>query len=85
MFSSSSSFFPSPVHLFYHLKSHADPLLPPKRYTVYRRVVGYYSDNPTGGSGGEDAFDMRKSLNRDVEKKYVRENGENFLVKPEDL
>lgn len=33
-------------------------------YTVYRRVIGYYS-------GEEDAFDMRKALPRDVEKKSV--------------
>lgn len=29
-------------------------------YTVYRRVLGYYS-------GEEDAFDMRKALSRDAE------------------
>lgn len=31
-------------------------------YSVYRRVIGYYS-------GEEDAFDMRKPLSRDVEKR----------------
>lgn len=33
-------------------------------YTVYRRVLGYYS-------GEEDAYDMRKALSRDVEQKSV--------------
>ena len=32
--------------------------------SVYRRVLGYYS-------GTEDAFDMRKALPRDKEKKSV--------------
>ncbi|KAF2197006.1 acyl-CoA N-acyltransferase [Delitschia confertaspora ATCC 74209] len=47
-------------------------------YSVYRRVLDYYND-------GEDAFDMRKSLSRDVGGKHVRENGENFHVRPEDV
>mmetsp|Transcript_38035 Transcript_38035/g.65239 ORF Transcript_38035/g.65239 Transcript_38035/m.65239 type:complete len:173 (+) Transcript_38035:21-539(+) len=33
-------------------------------YTVYRRVIGYYS-------GEEDACDMRKALPRDVNKKSI--------------
>eukprot|EP00008_Paramoeba_atlantica_P007797 CAMPEP_0201489668 /NCGR_PEP_ID=MMETSP0151_2-20130828/23268_1 /ASSEMBLY_ACC=CAM_ASM_000257 /TAXON_ID=200890 /ORGANISM="Paramoeba atlantica, Strain 621/1 / CCAP 1560/9" /LENGTH=171 /DNA_ID=CAMNT_0047875343 /DNA_START=57 /DNA_END=572 /DNA_ORIENTATION=+ len=33
-------------------------------YSVYRRVLGYYS-------GEEDAFDMRKALQRDVERKSI--------------
>ena len=33
-------------------------------YSVYRRVLGYYS-------GTEDAFDMRKALPRDTERKSV--------------
>jgi len=33
-------------------------------YSVYRRVLGYYS-------GEEDALDMRKALSRDVEKKSI--------------
>lgn len=33
-------------------------------YSVYRRVLGYYS-------GEEDAFDMRKALPRDVHRKSV--------------
>ncbi len=35
-------------------------------YTVYRQVIGYYS-----GIHSEDAYDMRKALPRDVEKKSV--------------
>jgi N-terminal acetyltransferase B complex catalytic subunit len=33
-------------------------------YSIYRQVIGYYS-------GEEDAYDMRKALPRDVEKKSV--------------
>lgn len=54
-------------------------------YSVFRRVVDYYSDNPTGGRDGEDAFDMRKPLSRDKKKQHVRKNGENFRIDPEDL
>ncbi|XP_038073408.1 N-alpha-acetyltransferase 20-like [Patiria miniata] len=35
-------------------------------YTVYRRVIEYYSGDPD-----EDAFDMRKALSRDKDKKSV--------------
>jgi N-terminal acetyltransferase B complex catalytic subunit len=55
-------------------------------YSVYRTVVGYYSDDPTDRTkDGEDAYDMRKSLGRDVEGKHVREGGEKFEVMPEDV
>ena len=33
-------------------------------YSVYRQVLGYYS-------GEEDAYDMRKALPRDIEKKSI--------------
>ena len=33
-------------------------------YIIYRRVLGYYSDE-------EDAFDMRKAMPRDVQKRSV--------------
>lgn len=59
-----------------------DPL---SRYSVYRRVLGYYSDDPTGKGTSEDAFDMRKSLSRDKKKTYIRENGENYRINPEDI
>jgi len=35
-------------------------------YTIYRRIIDYYS-----GAPDEDAFDMRKALKRDVEKKSM--------------
>ncbi|BAE57947.1 unnamed protein product [Aspergillus oryzae RIB40] len=55
-------------------------------YSVFRRVVNYYSDDPTGMSdSGEDAFDMRKPCSRDKNLQHVRENGEDFLVSPEDV
>lgn len=82
-------------------------------YSVYRRVVMYYSDDAPnggadddhvgkedehgdgaregeeagrgGGGAGEDAFDMRKPLHRDKDRKHVRENGEEFRVSPEDV
>ena len=55
-------------------------------YSVFRRVVSYYQDDPTGKSDhGEDAFDMRKPLDRDKERKHIRENGEGFRVNPEDV
>lgn len=47
-------------------------------YTVYRRVLGYYS-----GDDEEDAFDMRKALRRDVEKVSVIPL--KHPIRPEDL
>ncbi|KXS18569.1 acyl-CoA N-acyltransferase [Gonapodya prolifera JEL478] len=38
-------------------------------YSVYRRVLGYYTGQ--GGEGDEDAFDMRKAMKRDVNKESV--------------
>ncbi|KAK9467183.1 acyl-CoA N-acyltransferase [Lipomyces arxii] len=52
-------------------------------YSVYRRVVDYYTGDP--GMKSEDAFDMRKPLKRDVDRKSVRENGENVRVRPEEV
>ncbi|KAL8999722.1 MAG: hypothetical protein Q9169_001539 [Polycauliona sp. 2 TL-2023] len=54
-------------------------------YSIYRRVLDYYSDNPTGNGTSEDAFDMRKSLSRDRTKKYIRQGGENHRINPEDI
>lgn len=59
-------------------------------YSVFRRVVRYYAesleeDEDLGEAGGEDAFDMRKPLKRDRERRHVRENGEEFRVGPEDV
>ncbi len=54
------------------------------RYSVFRRVVNYYSDDPTGMSEtGEDAYDMRKPCSRDKKLEHIRENGEDFPVSPE--
>ena len=56
------------------------------RYSVFRRVVNYYSDDPTSMSdSGEDAFDMRKPCSRDTNLEHVRDKGEDFLVSPEDV
>ena len=60
---------------------------------MFRTVKGYYSDNPgkkesSGGKDdgeGEDAYDMRKALERDKKREHVRENGESFEVMPEDV
>ncbi|KAI9775441.1 MAG: hypothetical protein M1835_005824 [Candelina submexicana] len=54
-------------------------------YSVYRRVVGYYSDDPTGKSDNEDAYDMRKPLARDKTFKHIRKKGEEHEVSPEDV
>ncbi|KAL1987960.1 hypothetical protein VTN96DRAFT_1484 [Rasamsonia emersonii] len=55
-------------------------------YSVFRRVVNYYSDDPTGLSQtGEDAFDMRKPCSRDKNLEHIRDKGEEFLVSPEDV
>lgn len=59
-------------------------------YSVFRRVVGYYSDDPNGTSeggegAGEDAFDMRKPLDRDKNRIHIREHGEEFRVSPDDV
>ncbi|KAL4442463.1 hypothetical protein ABPG77_005047 [Micractinium sp. CCAP 211/92] len=45
-------------------------------YTVYRRVLGYYSND-------EDAFDMRKAMPRDVAKRSIIPLKK--PVRPEDL
>ena len=60
-------------------------MLAPFSYSVFRRVVDYYSDDPTGKRDSEDAFDMRKPLSRDKKKKYIREDGKNHKVDPEDI
>lgn len=54
-------------------------------YSVFRRVVDYYSDDIGGSMKGEDAFDMRIALARDKEKQHIRENGRNFRVTAEDV
>lgn len=62
------------------------PVVAAFRYSVFRRVVNYYSDDPTGLSQtGEDAFDMRKPCSRDKNLEHIRDKGEEFLVSPEDV
>nr|OQO28986.1 hypothetical protein B0A51_03568 [Rachicladosporium sp. CCFEE 5018] len=47
-------------------------------YSIYRRIVDYYSD-------GSDAFDMRKPLKRDKQRKTIRANGETVRVQPSEV
>jgi N-terminal acetyltransferase B complex catalytic subunit len=55
-------------------------------YSVYRRVLDYYTDDPTDPTkDGEDAYDMRKPLKRDKDRKHVRKNGETFTVEPHEV
>jgi N-terminal acetyltransferase B complex catalytic subunit len=55
-------------------------------YSVYRRVLDYYVDDPEKVDvHAEDAYDMRKPLKRDKNKKHVRERGEDFAVDPSDV
>jgi hypothetical protein len=57
---------------------HVFLLITSTRYSVYRRIVDYYAD-------GADAFDMRKPLRRDKQRKTVRPNGENIKVDPSEV
>ena len=55
-------------------------------YSVYRRVLEYYSDDPTDETkDSEDAYDMRKPLKRDKDRKHIRKNGESFAVEPHEV
>ncbi|KAI1006211.1 hypothetical protein K3495_g2008 [Podosphaera aphanis] len=56
-------------------------------YSVYRTVKEYYSSNIPGAveDDGEDAYDMRKPLTRDKDRKHIREGGEAFIVSPDDI
>ncbi|KAH8595593.1 acyl-CoA N-acyltransferase [Bisporella sp. PMI_857] len=56
-------------------------------YTVFRRVIEYYVDDPSDptNENGEDAYDMRKPLKRDKDRKHIRENGKDIAVRPEDV
>ncbi|KAF8350364.1 N-acetyltransferase [Amanita rubescens] len=51
-------------------------------YSVYRRVREYYGNLGIGKGGRdeEDAFDMRKPLSKDKERRSIRENGRDFIV-----
>jgi N-terminal acetyltransferase B complex catalytic subunit len=55
-------------------------------YSVYRVVEGYYGDNTSDPTlNQEDAFDMRKSMKRDVEGQHVRLDGIDHIVSPENV
>eukprot|EP00970_Alexandrium_tamarense_P008363 scaffold1593_cov193-Alexandrium_tamarense.AAC.64 len=56
----------SSIPLSFHNISLAISMYEKFGYVTYRRVLGYYS-----GDDPEDAFDMRKALPRDVNKKSV--------------
>ncbi|KAI9188250.1 N-alpha-acetyltransferase 20 [Blastocladiella emersonii ATCC 22665] len=51
-------------------------------YTVYRRVLSYYSGSGPNGEN-EDAYDMRKALPRDVKKESIIPL--KHPVRPEDI
>lgn len=48
------------------------------RYSVFRKVKDYYAD-------GCDAYDMRKAMTRDKDKKHIREKGEEVEVDPSEV
>ncbi|ORY35748.1 N-acetyltransferase [Naematelia encephala] len=56
-------------------------------YSVYRRVVDYYHGMEGEGSSRDelDGFDMRKSMPKDTTGKYVRANGRDILVTPDQV
>ncbi|WWC90595.1 uncharacterized protein L201_005531 [Kwoniella dendrophila CBS 6074] len=56
-------------------------------YSVYRRVVDYYNGMEGIGSTRDelDGFDMRKSMPKDTTKRYVRSNGKDILVSPDQV
>jgi N-terminal acetyltransferase B complex catalytic subunit len=56
-------------------------------YSVYRRVREYYGNLGVGKGGRdeEDAFDMRKPLSRDPNRRSVRANGRDMLVSAHDV
>lgn len=55
-------------------------------YSVFRVVKDYYGDNPEDPTQeGEDAYDMRKAMKRDVKKEHVRDDGMEHEVDPTDV
>ncbi|KAJ3499138.1 hypothetical protein NLG97_g552 [Lecanicillium saksenae] len=55
-------------------------------YSVFRVVKDYYGDHATDATkSSEDAFDMRKSMKRDINHEHVRDDGEDHEVEPEDV
>jgi len=47
-------------------------------YSVYRRISAYYEGKD--GTSDEDAFDMRKPMSRDEERRSVRPNGRDITI-----
>ncbi|KAF7846188.1 hypothetical protein BT93_L4919 [Corymbia citriodora subsp. variegata] len=54
-------------------------------YSVFRRVVDYYSEDVGGSMKGEDAFDMRIPLARDVKQEHIRADGKDHKVDANDV
>ncbi|KAI5951318.1 naa20 [Candida jiufengensis] len=58
-------------------------------YSIYRRVIGYYGKSmPLDRNlvnDDIDAFDMRKNLPLDKDKKTIRDHGENVYVLPNEI
>lgn len=56
-------------------------------YSVYRRVREYYGSLGVGRGGRdeEDAFDMRKPLSKDINRRSIRKNGRETIVTPNEL
>ena len=55
-------------------------------YKVFRVVREYYGDHATDSTqNSEDAYDMRKPLPRDKEKKHTRDDGKEHYINPEDV
>ncbi|KAF4610537.1 hypothetical protein D9613_006721 [Agrocybe pediades] len=55
-------------------------------YSVYRRIREYYGTLGVGkgGKDEEDAFDMRKPLARDVNRRSIRPNGRDIIMSAHD-
>ncbi|KAK0357289.1 N-alpha-acetyltransferase 20 [Friedmanniomyces endolithicus] len=67
------------VDLFVRVENEAAIKLYEKMgYSIFRRISDYYND-------GSDAFDMRKPLKRDKQRKTVRPNGENIKIDPTEV
>ncbi|WWD19166.1 hypothetical protein CI109_103624 [Kwoniella shandongensis] len=76
------------VDLFVRCNNHrAIEMYEKMGYSVYRRVVDYYQGMEGVGSTADelDGFDMRKSMPRDTSGRYVRSNGKDILVSPDQV